>query len=189
MKKQIIQLALVASLFTACNPSAKQENQQAEEGSQTQEPAMATQTFAVTKIIDSYLELKDALVADNSEKASQAGSQLVDAFNQFDKTSVPSDKASEINDILENALEQAEHISANGGNIGHQREHLAVLSNDLNDLLDIIGTDRPLYQTFCPMYDNNKGAIWLSASSEIKNPFFGSEMLTCGKVQKEIVVK
>ena len=53
-------------------------------------------------------------------------------------------------------------------------------------MIAITGTDKKLYQDFCPMYNNNKGAQWLSTTEEIKNPYFGSKMMGCGKVQKEI---
>ncbi|EKF53808.1 hypothetical protein I215_15663, partial [Galbibacter marinus] len=46
------------------------------------------------------------------------------------------------------------------------------------------GTENTLYQQFCPMYDG--GSAWLSLSKDIKNPYYGSQMLNCGKVQKEI---
>ncbi|MBC9795264.1 DUF3347 domain-containing protein [Sinomicrobium sp. FJxs] len=36
------------------------------------------------------------------------------------------------------------------------------------------------------MYNENEGGKWLSADSEVKNPYFGQKMLSCGKVQKEI---
>ncbi|NVK50788.1 MAG: DUF3347 domain-containing protein, partial [Cyclobacteriaceae bacterium] len=38
------------------------------------------------------------------------------------------------------------------------------------------------------MYKNNTGGVWLSASTDIKNPLFGSAMLTCGSVQDTIAV-
>ena len=36
------------------------------------------------------------------------------------------------------------------------------------------------------MYNEGKGAIWLSETKEIKNPYLGGKMLTCGEVQEEI---
>jgi len=142
-----------------------------------------------TAIIDSYLELKNALVEDNATKAAEAGKKMVEAFKKFDKATVPAAKQKELEDIFASAIEQAEHISNNAGKMAHQREHLAVLSKDINDLIVITGSDRMLYQDFCPMYNNGKGAIWLSASSDIKNPFYGKQMLTCGSVQNKIAAK
>ena len=54
------------------------------------------------------------------------------------------------------------------------------------DLIAITGTSKKLYQAYCPMYNNNKGAQWLSDSREIQNPYYGSEMMKCGEVIKEI---
>jgi hypothetical protein len=36
----------------------------------------------------------------------------------------------------------------------------------------------PVYEDYCPM----KRSFWLSGGQDIKNPYFGNTMLTCGKV-------
>ncbi|MBK5210629.1 MAG: DUF3347 domain-containing protein, partial [Flavobacteriaceae bacterium] len=108
------------------------------------------------------------------------------AFTQFDSSYIAEAQKQEVIDIVEDAKEHAEHISTNSGKMEHQREHFEILSKDIEDLIAITGTDRKLYQTFCPMYNNKKGAIWLSETKEIKNPYLGSKMMTCGTVQKEI---
>lgn len=36
------------------------------------------------------------------------------------------------------------------------------------------------------MYNNDKGAYWLAETKEVKNPYFGQKMLTCGEVQEEL---
>lgn len=95
----------------------------------------------------------------------------------------------ELAEIIEDASEHAEHISENSRDIGHQREHFEILSKDIRDLVIITGSDRTLYQAFCPMYNNNKGGLWLSISKEVQNPYFGSKMMKCGSVQQEILVK
>ncbi|MEG3657728.1 metal transporter [Arenibacter palladensis] len=46
--------------------------------------------------------------------------------------------------------------------------------------------DKTLYVMHCTMVNNNKGADWFSTSKEIKNPYYGQAMLTCGEVTKEI---
>jgi len=138
-------------------------------------------------ILDAYLELKNALIASDDKKASEAGKKLVNAFTTFDKTSLTSEQLGEYTEIVENAQEQAEHIRDNAGNLFHQREHFEVLGTDVRDLVNLVGTDRTLYQTFCPMYNNKKGGMWLSEVKEIKNPFFGEKMLNCGSVQSEIM--
>ena len=49
----------------------------------------------------------------------------------------------------------------------------------MSDLITLFGTNKTLYQYFCPMYNNNKGGVWLTEIKEIKNPYFGSKMLKC----------
>jgi len=40
----------------------------------------------------------------------------------------------------------------------------------------------PVYYQFCPMANKGKGANWLSLENKVKNPYYGSRMLSCGKV-------
>jgi len=145
---------------------------------------MTQDKSASDAIVVNYLEIKNALIADNTEAAASSGSKTVSAFKAFDVKSYSEDEQKELNDIIEDAIEHAEHIAESP--MDHQREHFEILSKDVVDLIAITGTNKTLYQDFCPMYNDGKGAIWLSEFKEIKNPFYGSKMLTCGSVQKEI---
>ncbi|WP_142785845.1 DUF3347 domain-containing protein [Changchengzhania lutea] len=133
-------------------------------------------------ILSDYFSLKDALVGDDTKKAAQAGTKLVASLKAFDMTSYNKENQKELTDIIEDATEHAEHISESA--IDHQREHFKTLSKDITDMVAITGTENMLYEQFCPMYD--KGSAWLSTSNELRNPYYGSKMLKCGKVQKEI---
>lgn len=155
---------------------------QKEEKSTVKEQA---QNFTITPIIKDYLALKNALVADNDKAAANAGKQLFATLNKVDMKTIPANKHKEFMDVFENAKENAEHISDNAGKIDHQREHLASLSKDVSDLIALFGTTQKLYQDYCPMYNDGKGAIWISEAKAIKNPYYGSQMLTCGSVKKE----
>jgi len=137
-------------------------------------------------MIKSYLQLKNALVYNHSDDAANTAKSILRAFKSFNSDGFSDNEQKELVEIFENAIEQAEHIVKNANNIEHQREHFEVMSNDMIDLLAIIGSDETLYQTRCPMYNNGKGGIWLSETKEIRNPFYGIKMLTCGSVQKEI---
>ncbi|MDA3873792.1 MAG: efflux RND transporter periplasmic adaptor subunit [Kiritimatiellae bacterium] len=39
----------------------------------------------------------------------------------------------------------------------------------------------PLYRMHCPMASGDKGADWLQANDELRNPYFGASMLSCGE--------
>ena len=134
-------------------------------------------------VLNDYFNLKDALVADDNAKAKELGATLATSLGNLDVSSNFSDtQKADLKDIMEDAVEHAEHISES--DIDHQREHFKILSKDVTDMVAITGTENTLYEQFCPMYDG--GSAWLSTSKDVKNPYYGSKMLKCGKVQKEI---
>jgi len=146
-------------------------------------------SLSVSAILDNYLALKNALVVDNARNAANSGKMLFDALGKFNLSSQATSKQKDLKDIIDDAKENAEHVSKSGGDIDHQREHFEILSTDIKDLIVITGADRNLYQTYCPMFDNKKGGKWLSEFKEIKNPLLGSKMLKCGSIVQEITVK
>ena len=42
-----------------------------------------------------------------------------------------------------------------------------------------------IYKDFCPMAFGN-GAHWLSSIEDIRNPYYGANMINCGKVAEVI---
>jgi len=133
-------------------------------------------------ILNDYFNLKDALVADDNAKAKELGASLATSLGKLDVSSYTDMQKTDLKDIIEDTVEHAEHISES--DIAHQREHFKILSEGVTDMVAITGTKNTLYQQFCPMYDG--GSNWLSRSKDVKNPYYGSKMLTCGKVQNEI---
>ena len=146
-------------------------------------------SLSVTAILDNYLTLKNALVENNSKNAASSGKKLFKSLRKFNLSSQAASKHKELQDILDDAKEHAEHIGNNSGKIDHQREHFEILGTDIKDMIVITGSDRTLYQIYCPMFNNKKGGKWLNESKEVKNPLFGSKMLKCGNIIKEITVK
>lgn len=152
----------------------------------TQAPSVAKPAVASNEIISNYLQLKNAFTNDNTDDAAKAGKALEAAFKSFDKSALTAEQKKTYEDIEDDAREHAEHIGANAGNIAHQREHFDLLSKDMYDLVKAFGAGQTLYKDFCPMYNDNKGAIWLSETKEIKNPYLGKAMPTCGSVKEEL---
>jgi hypothetical protein len=137
-------------------------------------------------IVGRYLDLKNALAGDKTKEAATAGSALEAAFKMLDTNNLTASQMKVYAEVEDDAREHAEHIGANAGNIEHQREHFDMLSNDVYDLVSALGSGQLLYKDYCPMYNNKKGAIWLSDKKEIQNPYYGKKMLTCGSVKEEI---
>ena len=141
---------------------------------------------SMKEIVEHYLHLKNALANDKTKDAAAAGKEIVDAMGAMDKSFLTAEQKKLYEDVEDDAREHAEHINENAGNIGHQREHFDMLSKDVYDLVKAFGGGQVLYKNFCPMYNDKKGAIWLSETKTIKNPYYGKKMLTCGSVQEEL---
>ncbi len=43
-----------------------------------------------------------------------------------------------------------------------------------------------LYVQHCPMANEGEGGYWLAAEKEVRNPYYGDEMLNCGAVKETI---
>lgn len=182
LKISIAAMLLFAVSFTNAQEKEKMNH---EHGDMKMDHSKMTKMKSDAKaeaILADYFILKDALVSDNAKMAAKAGSKLEASLKAFDKSSYTVGEQEELADIIEDATEHAEHIVKSP--IAHQREHFKTLSKDITDLVAITGTKSTLYEQFCPMYD--KGSAWLSSSNEVKNPYYGSKMLKCGKVQKTI---
>lgn len=151
---------------------------------ETTTTSVSKSSFSIDAIVSNYLKLKNALVKDDSKGAANAGKALYATFNRMNSNSLEAKLKKEYLDIADDAKEQAEHIGDNSEKIDHQREHFAMLSKDINDLIKTFGTKQKLYQDYCPMYNKGKDGYWISDSKEIKNPYYGSKMLTCGSVKK-----
>lgn len=176
-------MELTNQVSAAINPPSTKD--QATDTSVKQTTSPATQEkFSIADIVSIYLKLKNALTKDDANGAANAGKALFTSFSNANIASLDEKQKKGFTDIADDAKEHGEHIGANAGKIDHQREHFALLSKNINDLIIMFGPPQKLYQDFCPMYDDGKGATWISETREIKNPFFGSKMPTCGSVKK-----
>ncbi|WP_268036283.1 DUF3347 domain-containing protein [Algoriphagus sp. PAP.12] len=155
-------------------------------GSSDSEHSTMMKAEGTTAIIDTYLAVKNALVSDDSKAAAAQSGELVNALKAFDLNSSKGEDIEELERLQMEAAMVAENLSAD--DIAAQRESFQALSVLMKDFIKIAGTDRTLYQQYCPMYKNNTGGIWLSASEDIKNPLFGSSMLTCGRVEETLAL-
>lgn len=191
--KQIIMLsAVVLVILSACSnknnmtPATSPETKDGSTAGYTPPAGVDTKVSASIKdIVDAYLKLKDALASDNAKDAAGAGGEIMKVLSKVDSVDMTPAQRKSYADLADDIKENAEHISENAGKIDHQREHFEMLSKDIYDLVKVFGGGRHLYQDFCPMYDK-KGAAWISETKEIKNPYMGDKMSTCGEVKEEL---
>jgi len=204
MKKIIIALIGTGIIaFTACNNQATNETDTSNAKADTTKMAIAdttgvtvvTPTFSdvdpkiesgLKNVVDHYLRIKNALVSNSGNEAASEGKAMGDATGKIDRSLLTADQKRVYDDIEEDLKEHAEHISKSGADIKHQREHFAMMSGDVYDLVIAFGGGQLLYHDHCPMANDNKGAMWLSETKEVRNPYFGGKMNECVKVQEVI---
>lgn len=190
MKKTLLFASLLSFALYSCGEKATStdvvEEVHATSDGSTAKGVKVQNSNATTSIIDAYLAVKDALVADNQTTAAAKSTDLVAALESYDIATAKAHDLEELERLQTEAVRMASSLSS--GDIVAQRENFQMLSGTMKDLLKIAGTDRTLYHQYCPMYKGNTGGMWLSANEEIKNPLFGSSMLTCGRVEETMAI-
>lgn len=134
------------------------------------------------KMLSPYLQMKDAFVLSDANQ--------VAAFAKATSTSLKSIAINNLGKMeqshITKSIEMLDAIAADD-NLENQRAHLVILNENLVPIaLNIDNADAILYVQKCPMANNDKGALWLSTEKDIKNPYYGDAMLTCGSVIEEI---
>lgn len=131
-------------------------------------------------VYEHYFAVKDALVKTDGATASGHAKALATAIDDLKMDKLPMDIHMVWMDVLENLKVNTKQI-ADTQDTGRQREHFMLLSKDMYTLMKVSKPETPTYYQFCPMANDGKGANWLSKENAIKNPYYGSQMLTCGK--------
>ncbi|MBK0382523.1 DUF3347 domain-containing protein [Pedobacter sp. SD-b] len=177
MKKSILTMALATIMISACNQTDKK--------SESNTSANTGKSVAIkSPIMANYLAIGDALANDDGAKAADAGKALKESFGSLDESKLNAEQKSAYDKIKSDAIENAEHIGENADKIEHQREHFKMLSEDIYIVTKVIDPSQKFYKITCPMYKN--GSYWLSSTKEVKNPFLGEKMDTCGTIDETI---
>ena len=158
MNKLFLIVAIVATAFT--QNSFSQDS---------------TKQYPLSQLLTYYYNIKNALVADDFTSASTNARSFVKTANSVDYKLI---SEGNINTLVKDATKIAE-----AKDIKNQRIYFANLSTNMAAVAKAVKlTDQPVYLTYCPM----KKAYWLSNEKAIKNPYYGSAMLTCGEVTETI---
>ncbi len=136
-------------------------------------------------IFDNYFLLKDALIASDGTKTALASKELLTAINNVKMDKLEMESHMVWMKVVNTIKEDAEHI-ADTKDVKHQRDHFTTLSKDIYSLIKASKYETPVYYQFCPMFNDGKGANWLSKENAVKNPYYGSMMLSCGKTVETI---
>lgn len=129
----------------------------------------------LSQLLTSYYSIKDALVAGNANTASASATEFLKTASSIDNKIIVQDKL--------NAMQKDAGAISQMKDIKHQRGHFADLSANMLALVKAAKfSSLPVYALYCPM----KKSYWLSSDKTVKNPYFGSAMLTCGSVAETL---
>lgn len=187
--RTIFAMALLGFAALSCKENKNEETQKADltlamnemKSNNLKDKESNSINSNVSEVITLYLEAKNDLVAEDGKAAAEVSNKLVVALEKMDLSKYDAKQQTELKSIVNKAIENAKYIG--NSEISKQREHFKLLSNNMIELVTITGSEGTLYEQYCPMYD--KGSSWLSDSKEIRNPYYGSKMLACGRVEKE----
>ncbi|MFW2136969.1 DUF3347 domain-containing protein [Chryseobacterium sp. TY4] len=147
---------------------------------------VATQNAPQLKaVFDNYFSVKDALVKTDVAISSAKAAELVKAIKAVEMTKLSTEEHTVWMKVMKDLTANAEKI-ATAKEVSKQRETFALLSKNMYELTKVSKQETPVYYQHCPMYNSGKGANWLSKEEAIKNPYYGSKMLTCGSTQETI---
>ncbi|MEW2921608.1 efflux RND transporter periplasmic adaptor subunit [Muricauda sp. ANG21] len=129
-------------------------------------------------VLDAYLKLKNALVDSDAVEAKKRASEASQKIEHLKTTQMDDMGMTHVEKIEEyiSNISKESSIEAQRNNFVLLSENMIFIGHQLN------GLGQKLYVQHCPMADNNKGAHWISAEKEIRNPYYGEAMLTCGSI-------
>ena len=155
----------------ACQETRREVDYSADANKISSEELIASKldTETIEKLVLTYLEIKDALVNTDPEKAAFEAEELL--FNLENNET----------EVLKKLLKEVRLISKEK-EVEIQRIYFEGLSNNIYTLAKQSNIEMDLYQQYCPMAFDNTGAYWISDDEKVYNPYFGDKMLRCGKV-------
>ncbi len=143
------------------------------------------ETNQLKVIFENYFALKDALVKSDGKLASSIAKELLTNISVVKMDKLTKEEHTVWMKVMKDLKFDTEHIEETK-DVGHQRDHFTTLSKNMYDLIKVSKTETPIYYQNCPMFNDGKGANWLSKENAIKNPYYGSQMLSCGKTVETI---
>lgn len=194
MKKLIITVLIAAVLaFVAFKVFYKKSGDEKPE--EKQDPLAIRENTgpfneSFEKLLGAYYQLKDALVASDSAKASTAAALVTGAADSLRLEEIQGDSTGVIKETARSfsgTISTSAKALAAEKNLDAKRKEFEVIADAIWSLTRTVKyKGQKVYWQFCPMAFNDKGAYWMSNQREIRNPYFGDAMLECGSVEDSL---
>lgn len=182
MKKQMLAFFIVLNLLSF--PNLAQKSHEHQNVAVYQVDHLFQQQLA--DVFNTSLQLKEAFVSSDIAKVKSGVASVKKAVAAADMKLLEGQAHVDWMKYL-HALNSSLEGITNASNIESQRVHFAHFNKALYQSIKAfgIGAVEGYYQ-YCPMALKNQGAYWLSNHAEIRNPYFGDQMLQCGSVKEKL---
>ncbi len=140
----------------------------------------------LNRVVELYLELKDALVQGDEDIAATLSKEFYTKLQQIEAAQMEGE-AREFWEEKQRSLLQHSAMNTSKENLQELRENFVFLSEAMIKIVSTFGVgNEQIFVDYCPMANSDAGAYWLSEIREIRNPYYGEAMLTCGEIVAEI---
>lgn len=171
--------ALVMLSFGVSNAQIKNSKTETHDHSNHTATTEKQEINQLKAVFEGYFAVKDALVKADAGTSSTKAAELLKAIKAVEMTKLSTDEHTVWMKVMKDLTANTEKM-ATSKDITKQREAFVILSTNIYELAKVSGKDAPIYYQHCPMANGGNGANWLSKENAIKNPYYGSKMLTCG---------
>lgn len=139
------------------------------------------------EVLQAYLEIQAALASDDLRRALTGVGHTARAVAALEATQLQGPQQERWRELFSNqrdALRKMQEAS----DLTTLRSCFAIFSEALRALIKQFGIapQQPVYVIHCPMAFDGRGANWLQSSPQVRNPYFGAQMLGCGEVTETI---
>lgn len=139
----------------------------------------------LSKVFENYFAMKDALIRSDSKAVGLIAKNFIEIVNAVKMENLKQEEHIVWMKIQKSIIESAISIQKSS-DILKQRNSFSLLSKSIYSLIKVTTQEKPIYLMHCPMFNDGKGSDWLSKENNIKNPYYGSQMLNCGSVKETI---
>lgn len=137
-------------------------------------------------VFASYVKLKDAFVSSDAGKVKTEAQATSETLSKVDMKLVTGAAHNDWMNYLSSLQKSLSEITTNA-EIEAQRKSFSTVSDNLYKSIKAFGLGgKEAFYDYCPMAFNNEGGYWLSDQQQIRNPYFGDKMLTCGSVKEKL---
>lgn len=178
--KLLLAISFSSAVLIACNQNQSSNNVAVNTDSVNVNPAasdvkIVLKNDTINEAYKYYISLKNALVASNVGNAQKAASGLGETLNKIKGCQNTADIAKQI---------------ASSSDLTSQRKDFTPLSADFIALLKHADVEEgTIFVQYCPMANSGKGGYWMASNEEVRNPYYGDEMLNCGEVKEKFSKK